>query len=193
MKMKDIMDAQRDEMLRHKWIESEKAGYDLGDPVMVQWTKEYGADWRTNFNFEHLMELPESGRAIYFGIFLDLQSTALLAGMMKELVPLGWDFKCARCTLAFGDPASMPEVKEFIAAKLGSTVTMRIKTLGVSDDAIAVGVEGDFKSMFDMPHIPVAVPPGGHSKNSNSILKWEAFRPDIELRGTVDTFPRMFG
>ena len=29
MKMKDIMSAQREEMLRHKWIESEKAGHDL--------------------------------------------------------------------------------------------------------------------------------------------------------------------
>lgn len=192
MKMSDIMAAQKEEMLRHKWIESEKAGHDLGDSVMVQWTKDYGAGWRYNFNLEHLMELPEGDHAVYFGIFLDEKSRLKLIESMAAFVPTGWDFKCDRCTLAFGNPSDHPVVKEYIAANLGKRVKMIIDSIGVSNDAFAVGVIGDFKTAFKCPHIPVAVPRGGHSKNSNLIKDWKDYSPKFELYGTVDTFPRMF-
>ena len=192
MEMRDIMNAQRDEMLRHKWIESEKAGHDLGDAVMVQWTKDHGAGWRYNFNLEHLMELPEGDHAVYFGIFLDAKSKQLLMETMKPMVPDGWELKCDRCTLAFGNPSDHPEVKEYIAANLGKRVTMRVKFTGGTETVFAVGVDGDFKSAIEQPHIPVAVPPGGHSKHSNFINTWKEYSPEFELTGTVDTFPRMF-
>ena len=192
MKMTDIMAAQKEEMLRHKWIESEKAGHDLGDSVMVQWAKEHGAEWRYNFNLEHLMELPEGDHAVYFGIFLDVDSKKILIDTISKLVPPGWEFKCDRCTLAFGNPDDHPEVKEYIAASLGKKVQLRVDSVGVSDEAFAVGVTGDFKSTIERPHIPVAVPPGGHSKNSNFIKTWKDYAPKFELTGTVDTFPRMF-
>ncbi len=192
MKMSDIMAAQKEEMLRHKWIESEKAGYDLGDSVMVQWIKEHGAEWRYNFNLEHLMELPEDGRAVYFGIFLDDASKQILKESMVSFVPDGWDFKCDRCTLAFGNPDDHPDVKEYIAANLGKKVQLSVDSLGVAVEVFAVGVTGDFKSTIERPHIPVAVPPGGHSKNSNLIKTWKDYTPKFVLYGIVDTFPRMF-
>ena len=192
MKMSDIMAAQKEEMLRHKWIESEKAGHDLGDSAMVQWTKEHGAGWRYHFNLEHLMELPDGGHVVYFGIFLDDSSKKILIDTMSKLVPPGWEFKCDRCTLAFGNPDGHPEVKEYIAANLGKRVQLMVDSVGVSDEVFAVGVTGDFKSTIEHPHIPVAVPPGGHSKNSNFIKTWKDYAPKFELTGTVDTFPRMF-
>lgn len=49
--------AERDEILRHKWLESEKAGYDIGfDKALMEWIVRYGKDWRrsrkqqSNFN-----------------------------------------------------------------------------------------------------------------------------------------------
>ena len=192
MKMSDIMAAQKEEMLRHKWIESEKAGHDLGDSAMVQWTKEHGAGWRYHFNLEHLMELPDGGHAVYFGIFLDDASKKTLIDTMSQLVPPGWEFKCDRCTLAFGNPDGHPEVKEYIAANLGKRVQLMVDSVGVSDEVFAVGVTGDFKSTIEQSHIPVAVPPGGHSKTSNFIKTWKDYAPKFELTGTVDTFPRMF-
>jgi hypothetical protein len=192
MKMSDIMAAQKEEMLRHKSIESEKAGHDLGDSVMVQWTKEHGAGWRYNFNLEHLMELPEGDHAVYFGIFLDEKSKKILIDTMSKFVPSGWDFKCDRCTLAFGNPDDHPDVKEYIAANLSNKVKMKVDSIGVAVEVFAVGVTGDFKSTIERPHIPVAVPPGGHSKNSNFIKTWKDYAPKFELTGTVDTFPRMF-
>ena len=39
-----------EEMLRHKWIESEKAGYDLGEICFLDWIKTHGAQFRKKFD-----------------------------------------------------------------------------------------------------------------------------------------------
>ena len=41
MKTKDLIEKQLDEMARHKWIESEKVGYDLGEKAMLDWVDKY--------------------------------------------------------------------------------------------------------------------------------------------------------
>jgi len=38
-----------EEMLRHKWIESEKAGCDLGELCCLDWIKHHGAKFRKAF------------------------------------------------------------------------------------------------------------------------------------------------
>lgn len=39
--------AERDEILRHKWLESEKLGYDIGfDQAMIDWVKRHREPWR---------------------------------------------------------------------------------------------------------------------------------------------------
>ncbi len=39
--------AEREEILRHKWIESEKAGRDIGfDAALMDWIARHRADWR---------------------------------------------------------------------------------------------------------------------------------------------------
>jgi hypothetical protein len=39
--------AERDEILRYKWIESEKAGYDIGfERALVDWVLKYRSAWR---------------------------------------------------------------------------------------------------------------------------------------------------
>ena len=39
--------AERDEILRHKWIESEKAGRDIGfDRALTDWIVKHRANWR---------------------------------------------------------------------------------------------------------------------------------------------------
>ena len=42
---RDMAD-QLGEMLRHKWIESEKAGRDLGNEALIDWVNKYAAHWR---------------------------------------------------------------------------------------------------------------------------------------------------
>ena len=39
--------AEREEILKHKWLESEKAGYDIGfDWALTDWCVRYRRDWR---------------------------------------------------------------------------------------------------------------------------------------------------
>jgi hypothetical protein len=39
--------AERDEILKHKWIESEKAGYDIGfERALTDWLVNHSAGWR---------------------------------------------------------------------------------------------------------------------------------------------------
>ena len=39
--------AEREEILRHKWIESEKAGYDIGfEQALTDWIVKHRANWR---------------------------------------------------------------------------------------------------------------------------------------------------
>ena len=40
--------AEREEILRHKWIESEKQGRDIGfERALIDWTRHHRARWRT--------------------------------------------------------------------------------------------------------------------------------------------------
>jgi hypothetical protein len=39
--------AERDEILRHKWLESEKAGHDIGfEAALMDWIVRYRSAWR---------------------------------------------------------------------------------------------------------------------------------------------------
>jgi hypothetical protein len=40
--------AEREEILRHKWIESEKAGHDIGfEKALLDWIVKHRSQWRT--------------------------------------------------------------------------------------------------------------------------------------------------
>ena len=43
---------QREEILRHKWIESEKAQRDLGADAVLDWIRRYAAEWRKWYESE---------------------------------------------------------------------------------------------------------------------------------------------
>jgi hypothetical protein len=41
--------AEREEILRHKWIESEKAGHDIGfEKALLDWVMRHRGGWREN-------------------------------------------------------------------------------------------------------------------------------------------------
>ncbi len=41
--------AERDEILKHKWLESEKAGHDIGfERALLQWIRKHRDQWRAN-------------------------------------------------------------------------------------------------------------------------------------------------
>ena len=40
------LNEQMQDMLRHKWIESQKAGQDVGDGALLDWIRKHAAQWR---------------------------------------------------------------------------------------------------------------------------------------------------
>jgi hypothetical protein len=43
--------AEREEIMRHKWIESEKAGHDIGfERALIDWIVKHRAKWRKSRN-----------------------------------------------------------------------------------------------------------------------------------------------
>ena len=46
-------DLQIQEMERYKWIESEKAGRDLGEECLLDWIKRHGASFRRQLTESH--------------------------------------------------------------------------------------------------------------------------------------------
>ena len=41
--------AEREEILKHKWIESEKSGEDIGfERALLSWIRKHRTDWKTN-------------------------------------------------------------------------------------------------------------------------------------------------
>lgn len=193
MNMKDMMAKERDAMLTHKYIESEKAGRDLGEPCMVKWTKDHGAAWRSGYYRDNLMDIGDGRKAIYFGIFLDDESKARIMKAVGGIIPDGWRTICDHCTLSFGDPSGSPEVHDYIVENLGRKVDLLAVSLGSSHLAIAVAVDGNLKSRNTIPHITVAVAPEGKPVDSNKITRWEPLGNGIPISGTVDAFPSHFG
>lgn len=46
--------AEREEILKHKWIESEKAGYDIGfERALTDWIIKHRSKWRKARQAEH--------------------------------------------------------------------------------------------------------------------------------------------
>ena len=43
--------AEREEILKHKWIESEKSGKDIGfERALLSWVRKHRTDWKTHRN-----------------------------------------------------------------------------------------------------------------------------------------------
>lgn len=52
-RMRQMLDMQRQEINRHKWIESEKAQRDLGAEAVFDWINRYAAQWREWYEREY--------------------------------------------------------------------------------------------------------------------------------------------
>ena len=50
---KEINESQKKEMEDFRWIESEKAGHDVGKGIYLEWITSYAALWRDHWNETH--------------------------------------------------------------------------------------------------------------------------------------------
>ncbi len=48
-----FMSQQKEEVEKHKWIESEKAGRDLGEQAVIEWISKYAPHFRSEWEQKH--------------------------------------------------------------------------------------------------------------------------------------------
>lgn len=48
-----FMEIQTNEMEKHKWIESEKVGHDLGNQAVMDWVRKYAKQFREEYTATH--------------------------------------------------------------------------------------------------------------------------------------------
>ena len=137
---------------------------------------------RKNFFKYKIKKINESkDRVLYSGIILDEDSRDKVLALMRLCVevPEDWKRLAHHMTIVFKE--GLPkELKD----DLNKDVTLTVKSIGVSDDAIAVGVEG-YPSNNPIPHITLAIPPDGKPVNSNEIEDWRDVENEILLNGKV--------
>ena len=134
---------------------------------------------KENKRQQHIIET--EGKILYSAVVLDEESRNKLLGLMKFWVdvPNEWRRLAHHMTISFKE-----ELPNQLKKDLGEDITLKINSIGISDDAIAVGVDG-YPSKNNTPHITVAIPPDGKPANSNFIEDWIDVDEEILLRGKV--------
>jgi len=127
------------------------------------------------------IELPNKSKILYSAVVLDEDARDHLIKLVGDYVdiPFTWKKLANHMTIIFKE--GLPEQ---LKDDLGKRVHLHLKNIGVSDDAIAVEVEG-YPSTKDIPHITVAIPKDGKPVNSNYIRDWRPIEEDIILKGKV--------
>ena len=117
------------------------------------------------------------GKLLYSAVVLDEVSRKQLLSFVKDfvLIPSEWKIINHHMTIGFKKPVP-DELKDYI----GKNIDLRVKEIGVSDDAIAVKVEGFF-TYNEIPHITIVIPKNGKPSNSNLITNWMSIPNDREI------------
>ena len=120
-------------------------------------------------------------KILYSAVVLDEDSRDKVLALMRLWVdvPEDWKRLAHHMTIVFKE--GLPEE---LRDDLNEDVTLTVTSIGVSDDAIALGVEG-YPSNNPIPHITLAIPPDGKPVNSNEIEDWREVEDEILLNGKV--------
>ena len=131
---------------------------------------------------EESEELNEStGNLLYSAVVLDDDDQDNLIMFVENYVdiPLNWKKIAHHMTMGFKQP-----VPQHLRDDIGKTVQLTVKEIGVSEDAIAVKVDG-YPSTNKIPHVTIAIPKDGKPFHSNLITDWRPVDEEIIIKGKV--------
>ena len=131
---------------------------------------------------DEIEELNEStGNLLYSAVVLDDDDQDNLIMFVDDYVeiPLNWKKIAHHMTMGFKQP-----VPEHLRDDIGKTVQLTVKEIGVSEDAIAVKVDG-YHSSNKIPHVTIAIPKDGKPFHSNLITDWRPVDEEIIIKGKV--------
>ncbi len=127
-------------------------------------------------------EINEShNKLLYSAVVLDDDARDHLISLVNTYVdiPFNWKKIAHHMTMGFKQP-----VPQHLRDDIGKRVPLLVKEIGISDDAIAVKVEG-YHSNNKIPHITIAIPKDGKPFNSNLITDWKSIEDEIIVHGKV--------
>ena len=133
-------------------------------------------DWDEGLNYYAAEEVGTRERIAYAGVILDEDTSEQLLARFESEIPEDWTRDAHHMTVSLGK--SIPNQVD-----LGKEVTLTVTAVGKSDDAVAVAVSG-YPSRNALPHITLAIPPGGKPFNSNKITDWKSIEP-FEIQGQL--------
>jgi hypothetical protein len=124
------------------------------------------------------------GRITYSAVVLDKKSRSRLLEYMSHYIPNHFEVIAHHMTINMGE--LKPEMKD----RIGEQVTLKVVSVGISDMALAVGVEG-FPSKNAIPHVTVAInrKEGAKPFMSNKITNWQPVQFALDLTGVVTEVP----
>jgi predicted kinase len=137
-----------------------------------------------DIGLKEIMEAKED--ILYCSVVLSDASKSVIMDKFGQHIPEGWKVFNHHMTIRFGK--GLPdELKD----DLGSTQTLLVTHLGLSDMALAAKVEG-YYSDNTKPHITIAVNTneGGKPVMSNDIKSWVPLGSPFNIIGVVTEHPR---
>ena len=132
---------------------------------------------------------------IYYGVFFSdvtkralLDYTAKLSVEKGFTIPEDWKIYGDHMTLVFNDKSEKAqEDAEFYEEQLvGKDVSLRVTHVGVSDRAVALGV--DYQTANEHSHITIAIAPDAKPVESNDITNWMTTGGGFYVTGKVNKF-----
>lgn len=121
----------------------------------------------------------ESYKVSYSAVVLNDKSKNEILKIVE--IPDGWKIINHHMTIKLG------ELPEELKSEIGKTVTLKVTKKGLSDKALAVGIETTL-SKNKIPHVTVAINAkgGAKPKDSNDIEDWEDLETPIYLKGRIE-------
>ena len=125
---------------------------------------------------------------IYYGIFFNDKTKALLFEKAKPYIPEGWKTYCHHMTIIFNDKSEEKNREaEALEICVGNHESLMVTGVGISDRAVAFSV--DYETQNSVSHITIATAPGAKPVESNNITDWKPIEP-FYVTGIVDKFTK---
>lgn len=124
----------------------------------------------------------------YYALAIDAQTAERTLAVAKPHIPADWKIINHHMTIMHRSRKNN-DLLMWIEDNYGKRFEVKVVALGVSNDAIALGIEApNVPSGNAIKHITIAIPPNGKAVNSNYITNWTPLAEPFSINGTVKAF-----
>lgn len=129
---------------------------------------------------------------IYYGVFFPDKTKVTILNYVKQSlskmgisIPENWKIYCDHVTIVYNDKSEgRQKTAEELEPFIGEHVGIRTTSIGVSDRAIALGV--NYVTQNEHSHVTVAIAPNAKPVESNYITKWYPTDGSFYITGVIN-------